>query len=148
MFFWFFQSLSLFLHHTNGIDECKKSYATQFNQNMPDGDNIWSVKCSKMTFFGHVSENMKQNIKYQSKRWKSDFISNSSFSICICKNIKQPIGLNHPDCFLKIHQRWIKLWIDHKRIILTKVIFPEQRAKENPTSKHCSVLISITVTGS
>ena len=49
MFFWFFHSLSLFLHHTNGIDECEKSYATQFNQSMPDRDNIWSVKCSKMT---------------------------------------------------------------------------------------------------
>ena len=50
-FFWFFHYLSLFLHQTNGIDECEKFFATQFNQNTPDWDNFWSVKCSKMTFF-------------------------------------------------------------------------------------------------
>ena len=88
MFFWFFHSLSLFLHCTNGIDECEKFYATQFNQNTPDWENFWSVKCSKMTFFGHVSENMKKKMKYERKRWKSDFISDSSFCISICKNSK------------------------------------------------------------
>ena len=50
MFFWFFHSLSLFLYPTNGIDECEKFHVTQFNQNTPDLDNFWSVKCSKMTF--------------------------------------------------------------------------------------------------
>ena len=49
--------------NTNGIDECKKFYATQFNQNTPDWENFWSVKCSKMTFFGHVSENMRNHEK-------------------------------------------------------------------------------------
>ena len=36
MFFWFFHSLSLFLHHANGIDECEKFHVTQYNQNTPD----------------------------------------------------------------------------------------------------------------